>query len=191
VSRRRTESRRLAAASGLLLGALWLGAPAAGAPEEARPNLLLIVAEDLSPRLGAYGDPVAHTPNLDRLAREGVRFEHAFATAGVCAPSRAALVMGVHQNRFGAGHMRAAQGGYVAVPPPDWKAFPELLRAARDRRFKYIRNLRPELPYQLPNAFGAAMPTWRELERLHDAGELTGDPRRADDLARLRAALGC
>lgn len=95
-----------------------------------RPNLLLIVAEDLSPRLGAYGDPVAHTPNLDRLAAEGVRYTRAFTTAGVCAPSRAALIMGVHQNRFGAGHMRAAQGGYVAVPPPDWKAFPERLRAA-------------------------------------------------------------
>jgi len=107
-----------------------LGAPAAGAPGAARPNLLLIVAEDLSPRLGAYGDAVAHTPNLDRLAAEGVRYTHAFTTAGVCAPSRAGLIMGVHQNHFGAGHMRAAQGGYVAVPPPDWKAFPELLRAA-------------------------------------------------------------
>ena len=59
-----------------------------------------------------------------------MRYTRAFTTAGVCAPSRAALIMGVHQNRFGAGHMRAAPGGYVAVPPPDWKAFPELLRAA-------------------------------------------------------------
>jgi arylsulfatase A-like enzyme len=59
-----------------------------------------------------------------------MRYTRAFTTAGVCAPSRAALIMGVSQNRFGAGHMRAAQGGYVAVPPPDWKAFPELLRAA-------------------------------------------------------------
>lgn len=95
-----------------------------------RPNLLLLVAEDLSPRLGAYGDRVAHTPNLDRLAREGVRYTRAFTTSGVCAPSRAAIIMGVHQNAWGAGHMRAAAGGYVAVPPPDWKAFPELLRAA-------------------------------------------------------------
>ena len=79
--------------------------------------MLLIVAEDLSPRLGAYGDAAARTPNLDRLAAEGVRYERAFSTAGVCAPSRAALVMGVHQNRFGAGHMRAPQGGYTVVPP--------------------------------------------------------------------------
>jgi len=59
-----------------------------------------------------------------------VRYTHAFTSAGVCAPSRAAIIMGVHQNRFGAGHMRALAGGYTAVPPPDWKAFPELLRAA-------------------------------------------------------------
>ena len=53
-----------------------------------RPNLLLLVAEDLGPRIGAFGDGVARTPNLDRLAREGVRYTNAFATAGVCAPSR-------------------------------------------------------------------------------------------------------
>jgi N-sulfoglucosamine sulfohydrolase len=95
-----------------------------------RPNVLLVVAEDLSPRLGSYGDAVAHTPSLDRLAAEGARYTNAFASAGVCAPSRAAIVMGVAQNRFGAGHMRALQGGYTAAPPPDWKAFPELLRRA-------------------------------------------------------------
>jgi arylsulfatase A-like enzyme len=109
--------------------ALWtaLVASAAGA-ETQQPNLLLIVAEDLSPRLGVYGDEVAQTPHIDRLAAEGVRYTRAFTTAGVCAPSRAAILMGTHQNRFGAGHMRAAAGGYVAVPPPEWKGFPELLR---------------------------------------------------------------
>jgi arylsulfatase A-like enzyme len=117
-----TFARRLG-----LLAALAM-APAAGAVE--RPNILLIVAEDLSPRIGAYGDPVAATPAVDELAREGTRFSRAFTTSGVCAPSRAAIILGVHQNTWGAGHMRASRGGYTAVPPAHWKAFPELLRAA-------------------------------------------------------------
>jgi arylsulfatase A-like enzyme len=91
------------------------------------------VAEDLGPRLGAFGDPLARTPHLDRLAAEGVRYPNAFATAGVCAPSRAALITGVHQIAMGGQHMRAGSrpaGGYRAVPPPEVKAFPERLRAA-------------------------------------------------------------
>jgi arylsulfatase A-like enzyme len=117
-------SRALAFSLAVALGAF------AAAAEQRPPNLLLIVAEDLSPRLGVYGDAVARTPHIDRLAAESVRYTHAFTTAGVCAPSRAAILMGVHQNRFGAGHMRAPEGGYTAVPPPGWKGFPELLREA-------------------------------------------------------------
>jgi arylsulfatase A-like enzyme len=96
----------------------------------ARPNILLLVAEDLSPRIGAFGDDVAHTPHIDRLASEGTRYTHAFTTAGVCAPSRAALVTGVPAIATGAMHMRSSGGGYRAVPAPDVKAFPELLRGA-------------------------------------------------------------
>lgn len=105
-----------------------------------RPNILLLVAEDMSPRLGAFGDPVAVTPNIDRLASQGVRFPNTFTTAGVCAPSRAALITGRYQTSIGAHAMRAssyARGrpavlpqGYEVVPPPAVKAFPELLRAA-------------------------------------------------------------
>lgn len=104
-----------------------------------RPNLLLIVAEDLSPRIGVYGDALATTPNLDRLAGQGVVFKNVFTAAPVCAPSRAALMTGRHQETIGAQHMRTrAPGGgdggagfaYEAVPPPEVKAFPELLRRA-------------------------------------------------------------
>ncbi len=111
---------------------LLLLTPSAVASEPL-PNVLLLVAEDLSPRIGAYGDPVARTPNLDALARRGVRFTRAFTTAGVCAPSRAALVMGQHQISFGAQHMRTSTGPlgeYYAQPDPEAKAFPELLRRA-------------------------------------------------------------
>jgi arylsulfatase A-like enzyme len=95
-----------------------------------RPNILLLVAEDLSPRIGSYGDTVANTPNLDELALESVRYTNVFTTAGVCAPSRAALITGMHQISIGAQHMRSTNMGYYAVPPPEVKAFPEFLRAA-------------------------------------------------------------
>ncbi len=103
----------------------------------AAPNILWISAEDLSPHLGAYGDTLARTPTLDRLAKQSIRFTHAFTTAPVCAPSRAAIITGMYQNAIGAQHMRTTEdtvpelpGPYLAVPPFYVKAFPEYLRAA-------------------------------------------------------------
>ncbi len=97
----------------------------------ARPNILLLVAEDLSPRIEPYGDQIAQTPNLSKLATNGTRFTNVFTTAGVCAPSRAALITGQHQISFGAQHMRTSTsplGKYFALPAEHVKGFPELLR---------------------------------------------------------------
>ena len=58
------------------------------AGEQLRPNILWISCEDISPHLGCYGVPQATTPNLDRLAEQGVRYTHAFTVAGVCALPR-------------------------------------------------------------------------------------------------------
>lgn len=105
-----------------------------------RTNIVLIVFEDMGPRIGAFGDPVATTPVLDAFARQSVRYPNTFTTSGVCAPSRSALITGVHQQTLGTLHMRTnspvpgMRGGgpieYQAVPPPSVKAFPELLRRA-------------------------------------------------------------
>lgn len=119
------------AITALFLTTLALPLNAASAPE--RPNILLLVAEDLSPRIGAFGDEVAQTPSIDELAQRGVRYTQTFTTSGVCAPSRAALITGVHQGSIGAQHMRTSSrpvGSYKSVPPAEVKAFPELLRAA-------------------------------------------------------------
>ncbi|MEM6999780.1 MAG: sulfatase [Pseudomonadota bacterium] len=94
------------------------------------PNILLLVAEDLGPRIGAFGDAVAQTPHIDRLAAAGVRFDHVFSAAGVCAPNRSALMTGRYPQTIGTQHMRTSRLNYEAVPPAGVRAFPELLRRA-------------------------------------------------------------
>ena len=59
-----------------------------------QPNILWITAEDMSATLGCYGDKYATTPNIDRLAKESVRYTKAFASAPVCSPSRSCLITG-------------------------------------------------------------------------------------------------
>ncbi len=121
-----------------------------------RPHILLLVAEDMSPRVGAFGDGVARTPHLDRLAAEGVRYSNVFTTAGVCAPSRAALMLGMHQISTGGQHMRTStrsEGGYLAVPPEHAKAFPELLR--REGYFTYQHG---KLDYQFGGTLSGSGP---------------------------------
>jgi uncharacterized sulfatase len=71
-----------------------------------RPNILWLSCEDISPHLGCYGDPHAITPKLDRLAAEGVRYTHAYTTAGVCAPCRSGIITGMYQSSLGTHHMR-------------------------------------------------------------------------------------
>lgn len=65
-----------------------------------RPNVLLLIADDLSPDLGSYGAPVVQTPHLDALADRGVRFTDALATSSVCSPSRSAIFTGTYQTRI-------------------------------------------------------------------------------------------
>jgi len=62
----------------VVLAALHLPATTYSAPNTTRPNILLLVAEDLSPRIGAWDDPVASTPNLDKLASQSVRYTNVF-----------------------------------------------------------------------------------------------------------------
>lgn len=77
----------------------------AAAASSSRPNILLLLVDDLKPALGCYGDPIAQTPNLDRLAGRGTRFDVACCSQAVCAPSRFALLLGAHPTRTGLYHL--------------------------------------------------------------------------------------
>jgi len=103
------------------------------------PNILWLVAEDLSAIIPPFGDNTVATPNLTRLANEGIRYTQAFSSSGVCAPSRAAIATGMYQNRIGAHHMRTtniadfgAEGiiPYEAVPAPYVKMHSQYFREA-------------------------------------------------------------
>ena len=96
-----------------------------GQAPPARPNILVIIADDWSyPHASAYGDKVVKTPTFDRIAREGVRFTHAFVASPSCTPSRASLLTGraVHQ---------LAEGGNLwGLLPARFETYPDTLEAA-------------------------------------------------------------
>lgn len=81
----------LGALLGLISGSVW----------GQQPHVLLICVDDLKPVLGCYGDPLAKTPHLDRLAARGLRFDAAYCNQAVCAPSRNTLMLGARSTTLG------------------------------------------------------------------------------------------
>lgn len=114
-------------------GALCAGAAAASScawtrPKQARKNILFIMSDDHSAKyLSCYGSPTVKTPNLDRLALEGTRFENAFCTNSLCAPGRAAILTGSYS------HINGVHGNSEAKDSAEYmtlgaQIFPELLQ---------------------------------------------------------------
>ena len=114
------------------------------------PNILWIVAEDMSSNIPAFGDSTVVTPHLDQLAKEGVCYDNFFSPHPVCSPARASIITGMYANSIGASHMRTGpwmlEGlperiikgykalpeeniPYEAVPPIPVKMFTEYLRS--------------------------------------------------------------
>lgn len=109
------------------LAALWASAaPAHAARPSEQPNVLWLVSEDNNPFIGAYGDPVAHTPALDSLAREGVLYRRAYSNAPVCAPSRFAILTGVYPEACAPAQQMRAR----ASLPPQIRTYPQYMREA-------------------------------------------------------------
>ena len=118
-------------------------------------NVVWISCEDMGPILGSYGNDIVKTPNLDKLASEGVRYTNAYSTVGVCAPSRFSIITGMYPARLGAHNMRTGDyhnyktpeevshrknigvidkegkniPEYEVVPPTHVKPFTEILRS--------------------------------------------------------------
>jgi uncharacterized sulfatase len=124
----------------------------AGAQSTARrPNILWISCEDTGPQIGCYGDKYALTPNIDRLASEGVRYAHAHTVAGVCAPSRSGIITGMYPSSLGSQYMRCK-----ITLPDQVKCFPEYLRAAG---YYCTNNVKTDYNFDVPpNA-------WDEVSR--------------------------
>ena len=93
-------------------GLLWSAKAA-----EKKPNILWIVGENFSNDLQCYGQKNTATPNLDALAKAGIRYTHAFATSPVCAPSRSCFMLGMYQGTTDTHHMRSHRDDDFKLPP--------------------------------------------------------------------------
>ncbi|MFV9551410.1 sulfatase [Algibacter sp. PT7-4] len=125
-----------------------------------RPNILWLVTEDMGAYIPPFGDNTVATPNLSRLAAEGVIYPNLYSTSGVCAPSRAAITTGMYPSSIGANHMRVNSYSevtgvpkYEAIPPPDVKMISELLR----KKGYYCTN-----NYKTDYQFKAPVTAWDE-----------------------------
>src|SRR6267143_6279194 len=139
---RHSLSRRNFCAGALALGATALssckvhkksaGATAKTRPAAKGPNVLLIVADDLNDSLGCFGNAVVRSPNIDRLAARGVRFERAYCQYPVCNPSRTSMLSGLRPEKTGV----MTNGTH---PIPDRNDPPLLPRFLRDSGYFSVR----------------------------------------------------
>lgn len=123
-----------------------------------RPNIVWIVGEDMGPELGAYGDANAITPNMDRIAREGVRFSRAFTHCAVCAPSRSGLITGRYPISIGTQHMRSR----LITPPV---TFTKLLQ---DAGYHVSWPGKTDFNFEDPQNFATSRKPWHKGEALKE-----------------------
>ena len=170
--------------------------PAATPSAGQRPNILWLTSEDHGPQMGCYGDPLARTPHVDGLAREGIRFNHVWSNHPVCAPARTTLITGLHATSLGAVHMRS-----MVALPDGMRLFPALLRDAG-----YYCSNRSKEDYNVPTPpdtwdDSSARGHWRQRlagqpffavfnsNRSHEGQLRTRNPERVTDPARVRSMI--
>jgi N-sulfoglucosamine sulfohydrolase len=110
-------------------------------------NILWLSVEDISPIISDYGISTAETPNISKLATEGIRFTRAYSTEGVCAPSRSSIITGMHPASIGTEHMRTS-GTHVTYKPPKRErlAFKDITRDINGKEIPpYSAVLPPEV----------------------------------------------
>ena len=98
--------------------------------EPTRPNVLWIVVDDMSANFACYGETAIKTPQVDRLAKEGVRFTRAYATSPVCSTFRSAMITGMYQTSIGVHHHRSGRGEHRIELPTGVRPIPALFQEA-------------------------------------------------------------
>lgn len=161
----------------LLVPVLLLAAtaPAPGAAQTApdrrptdgsRPNILWIYIEDTNDWMSCYGDTVIKTPNIDALAARGVRFDRAYMPAGVCSPTRSAIITGMYQTTLGAHNHYSSFQVWRGIKMDEWdpnyigvRTIPEIFRLAgyhtfNEGKFHYNFVFDPDQLYHRTGANG-------------------------------------
>lgn len=87
-----------------------------------RPNIIFIISDDISPEdIGAYGNPLVKTPNINRLAADGLKFNNMFVTASSCSPSRSSILTGRYPHNTGAAELHTPLPGHLTYFPEQLK----------------------------------------------------------------------
>lgn len=99
------------------LGLVSLGITRSPAPADA-PNIVFVIADDVSwDDIGCYGNPRIHTPNIDRLAKRGVRFTNMYLTASSCSPSRTSILTGRYPHNTGSAELHTPLPNHLPMLP--------------------------------------------------------------------------
>jgi arylsulfatase A-like enzyme len=153
-------------------------AAARATADEARPNVLFIVSDDLNCRIGCYGDPVAKTPNLDRLAGMGVRFDRAYCQFPVCNPSRSSVMSGRYPTTTGVldldtwltlGAGQETMNDYFATHGYAVEQYGKIYHGSKQEGYQGLRNDEP-----LPSRSGANMNRHTAEERARQQADEPG-----------------
>src|SRR3569833_2778356 len=111
----------------MLIAAMLLAGLSASAAD--RPNILWLIGEDLGPELACYGTTQVWTPNLDQLAKEGVRYTRAYTTEPVSSARRRAIMTGMYQTSIGAQNHRSHRDDVYTLPAGG-RVLPDLFKDA-------------------------------------------------------------